>query len=1036
MDPSVAYDTVSYEPIINVYQTLLNYNGNSTSTFVPTLATCVPGTPQCTSDYGSNLTGYVSGQPIYWTFVIDKQANFYDPQTHVSWPVYPSDVMFSLARTMAFSEVPYVGKNPGWIQTQSLLQYGNPLWDNGLHYPYNTSATSILSSMLVNASAYCPASAIANEHGCVTFVANGGGSDWPFFLQLVADNLGASVVPCGWFSYEAAGMPGWASNTENGHGDGPCALPGSTPGHPITSTDSPAWSAYLSGLNPEAYDSFEESAVNSPIVDGGVQWNMVGSGPYYAGVIAGEGYTLSLNPAYNQPGGCSGVGVAATYTGYCDPATSAFIHNVQVYWEPDDSFGISQYRAHQADFAGIEAVHTTTLLLLAAEGDLNYYINPTISSFFTPINLAWSLSEYTSNFGSEPIPNIPSDFFSSLALREFYVHAYPYTTVENTINTVDGIQFEFNAGGPIPFGMGSYYPTNVSYPAGDPDFNSADVGGAAWWWAQANNPSSPYYDSQLSACTHATPCTFPIAGLQGDPSGDQSIADWISEIESLTGGALQPFGGSTFDLTFDQFLDVAFTSAYNNPLISETGTGWAPDYPDPTDYIVPMASPDATYTEAMAFAQQVGYNAQSPGNISACGHYGSSFADLAYWAHAAQDPAAGLITTTCQGIAYTDAVDWMNIAAGLPVGPARTLDYNMIEQITNALSMFVYNGQENSVTSAAPWIEGSSINNNVMIGGGGDQIWFQVRYVPFEQPVTFKESGITAGAGTAFSVSAGAPVTTKTAANVTGPATSVAFNAPNGTLHFTVTAPAGYGLAKVTGPHGTLYSSAPVSAPTTITLHFGKLQTVNFNEVTSVAWPGLPALTSWGITLVPSGTGGPAGQSATTTGTTVTFTIAKGTPYKFEVTKPSIYTASPPHGGLSVGSVTVNKAIKFKLNAGAITFSERGLAAHTSWSVTVTGPVPGSPVTLASTTATIKFELPNGTYTYNIPVVGGDTGTGTPASPIVVAPVGHSTVPHAQTIHVVFAPEHQTFGPVVTRLASALSSHSSLVAAVAGREAA
>ncbi|MFY9717527.1 MAG: hypothetical protein WAK40_06300 [Thermoplasmata archaeon] len=1027
---------MSYEPIINVYQTLVNYNGNSTTTFVPTVATCVPGDAQCTSDYGSSLVadgaGPFAGEPIYWTFVIDKQASFYDPTTHASWGVYPSDVMFSLARTLAFSEVPYVGKNPGWIQAQSLLQYGSPVYDGGLHYPFNTTANSILSSMLVNSTAYCPASAIANEHGCVTFVANGGGSDWPYFLQLVADNLGASVEPCGWFSYEGAAMPGFA-NFGASHGDGPCGLPGSTPGHLITSTDSSAWAAYLAGVDPLSWDSFEETAVTSPIVDGGVQWNMVGSGPYYAGVIPGAGYTLAENPAYLQPGGCSGVGVAATYGGYCDPAPSAFIHNVQVYWEPDDSFGISQYRAHIADFAGIEAAHTTTLKLLASEGDLNYFINPTITQFFTPVNLRWSPSEFSTYFPSEPLPNIPVNFFTNPALREFYVEAYPYTTVENTIRTVDGIQFDFNAGGAIPVGLGNYYPTNVSFPNTDPDLNPSDVGGSAWWWAQANNPISSYYDPQLASCSHATPCTFPIAGLDADPSDDAAIADWMAEITTITGGALAPY---TFDLTFDQFLDIAFNAPGTNPLISETGSGWAPDYPDPTDYTVPEVGPNATYTAADAFSGMVGEGTQTSANISACGHYGSTIQDLDYWAHSVDNPALGRLTTQCQGVAYTVAVNWMGIAAGLPVGPDRTLDYNLITHITNALGMYVWNGQANAVSSAAPWIDPSSLNTNVMIGGGGDAVWFQVRYVPFEQSVTFKESGITAGAGTAFTVTAGSPSTEKTSANVTGPATSVPFNAPNGTLDFTVTAPAGYGLAKVTGPHGTLYGSAPISATTTITLHFGKLQTVNFNEVTSVPWPGLPALTTWGITLVPSGTGGPAGSAATTTGSTVTFTIAKGTPYKYEVTKPAIYDAAPAHGGLSVGSVTVNKAIKFKLNAGAITFSEHGLAAHTSWSVTVTGPVPGSPITLSSTSATIKFELPNGTYTYTIPVVGGDTGTGAPASPIVVAPVLPSHTPHAQTIHVTFAPEHQSFGPAVTRLSTALASHAGLVATVSGREAA
>ena len=55
-DPAIAYDTVSYEPILNVYQPLITYNGStvgpSWQAFVPSLATCVPGSPQCQALYG------------------------------------------------------------------------------------------------------------------------------------------------------------------------------------------------------------------------------------------------------------------------------------------------------------------------------------------------------------------------------------------------------------------------------------------------------------------------------------------------------------------------------------------------------------------------------------------------------------------------------------------------------------------------------------------------------------------------------------------------------------------------------------------------------------------------------------------------------------------------------------------------------------------------------------------------------------------------------------------------------------------------
>ncbi len=54
MDPSVAYDTVSAEPLYNIYQTLIMYNASSTSSFVPQLSLCVPG-PGCQAAYGNSL---------------------------------------------------------------------------------------------------------------------------------------------------------------------------------------------------------------------------------------------------------------------------------------------------------------------------------------------------------------------------------------------------------------------------------------------------------------------------------------------------------------------------------------------------------------------------------------------------------------------------------------------------------------------------------------------------------------------------------------------------------------------------------------------------------------------------------------------------------------------------------------------------------------------------------------------------------------------------------------------------------------------
>ncbi|HTW56017.1 MAG TPA: hypothetical protein VMG36_06190 [Thermoplasmata archaeon] len=1029
-DPAAAYDTVSYEPILNVYQTLINYNGASTTTFVPTLATCVPGTSQCVTDYGTNLTGYVAGEPIYWTFVIDKNARFYDPSTGNSWPVEPSDVMFSLARTMSFADQPYAGKAPGWIQTQALLPYGNPNWDNALHYPYNNTPGQILSSMLINDSTYCPSAALTSENGCVTFIANGGGQDWPFFLELVADNLGASIVPCGWFTAQGAGIPGWAG-THAAHGDGSCTLPNGG-----TSTNGAGWASYVAGLSPTAWDSLDqlENSPGWPAPQPNVQWNMVGSGPYAAAVTPGTGYQLERNPDYQQPSGCSGAGGVATYGGYCDPAPGTYIANVNVFWEPDDSFGISQYEAGQADFAGIEQVHTSTLKSLQASGKLDIYQFPTISSFFTPINLDYSSSAYASDFPSEPTQNIPSTFFDNLALRNFYVDAYPYNATNASVNTVDGISFDFNAGGPIPFGMGNYYPANVTFPYelnnGNPDTNPNDVGGAAWWWAQANDPTSPYYDSGLSACTVGSPCTWAIAGLAGDPSGDITIADWIASIESLSGGVLKPFGGSSFDLTFTEFLTAAFASPYESPLVSETGTGWAPDYPDPTDYMTPMALPDSTYTGPETFSEVLNsgptagmYNAPS------CGHVTPDWANLTYWAGAA---AAYTLPSDCQGVAYNVSVAWQGIAAALPVGPQRTLDYNEIEFILNGLAMFVYDGQENAVLSAAPWIDGSSINTNVMIGGGGDQVYFQVRYVPYESAVTFKESGLPVSAS--WGVSAGSPpqLLSNTTTSHGG---TVVFEEPNGSVPFSVTAPAGYAVAKITGPDHPGYTTATATGhPVTYTVVFGALQTVTFTELEVKNWPGLPAGSTWTVTLTPPATGDMPGQSASTSGTSIAFSLPKGASFKFQVTKISPYStllttykAAGGHGSFGVPAVSKNLNVKFSPFNATITFVVHGLPHLATFDVNVVGlagnVLPYGPVWENGTTTSEKFGLQNGTYNYTVETSA--PGTLNPAGPVTFV----VTAPHGQSIVIVYTAAH---GQSVSLANPATTLHNNLIATPSG----
>jgi hypothetical protein len=451
--------------------------------------------------------------------------------------------------------------------------------------------------------------------------------------------------------------------------------------------------------------------MNTPGIQTGVQWNMVGSGPYYLTNQPFEktvGYTLAQNPAYAAPTGCKG-------QVNCEPlpGTANYVASVNVIYQSTDTIGIEQYKAGQTDFASILSGETPQLLSLIQQGDIGAFTVPTLSVFFLPLAM-----EFSPSAAKTLDPNtltIPGDFFNYVGLRQFLVNAFPYTTVENTIFTTDGIQYGFNYGGAIPQYMGNYYPTNISWPSTDPVASTTTVGSAGYWWAQATDPTSPYYDPELTSCTTSSPCQFPIIGQKGAVAVDQMIQDYLPYISQISGGRLAP---NTFDVTFSQLVTYSLSALPGQSALPFFNLGWAPDYPDPTDYAAPLYYPNATYTsgdavqEGLSLFTCTGTSLQGPAASA-------SSAGLLYWS-------THPIPQGCQGNAY-GAMEWgMNTAAGMAVGPARVLMYNMVEHIANGLALYVYYDQSNLVVSYAEWVNPTTININPCIGGGGDNTWFLV----------------------------------------------------------------------------------------------------------------------------------------------------------------------------------------------------------------------------------------------------------------------------------------------------------------------
>ena len=700
-DPAIDYETVGYEPMTNVYQTLIGYNGSQTgptwSSYVPEIATCVPGSPQCQALYGSTL---ISPDGNNFTFVISGDPQFYDPATGAHWGVWPTDVLFSVARTMGFSVLPCLGCNNGWILAQSLLDGpsggshpGNVSWDGGIHSALNNTPNNVYAAVTINdTSAGCPTSRLAStDHGCVTFHATGSGHSWPYFLELIADGEGGSIVPCGWFSAPAqgAGIPDWTAGAVSGSGDRPCAAPGA-----------PGWGVPPSAISPTAWDSWENAGSVPPFV-GNVQWNMVGSGPYYLKSIRpGSDYMLAANPAYAANSQCTWAG--------CMPQPGHYAASVAVTWETSQVPGEQAYAAGAADLASIPPTDAALLMQLVQQGKIGATTFPSLSTYFFPFNFAFN-ERGTSAYTSNPV-TVPSDWFSYVGLRQFLAHAYPYQTIEQTVNTKEGIQYYFDYGGAIPQFMANYYPTNVSFPSGDPCTDASSPACAAYWWHAITDPSNTtYYDPEAAACSAAKPCEFPLFGQTGAPDLDQRMALWAASVAHLTGGAVLM---DPVDINFVQLvINSLYSSAYGNPMPVYT-LGWAPDYPDPTDYVVAMYQRDSSYT----FADTVGEQTDLPAfNASGC----PSFTQFTWYS-------SHPIPNDCQGAAYGALQLAMKLAAVAPAGPGRVLLYDEVEQIANSLALYVYWAQTNIVESYAAWINPTSLNSNVTIGGGQVNTWYTV----------------------------------------------------------------------------------------------------------------------------------------------------------------------------------------------------------------------------------------------------------------------------------------------------------------------
>ena len=165
LDPALDYESVGFEVLANIYETLIAYNGTSTENFVPVVADTLP----------TVANGGVTPDFMNYTFHIRPGLKFSNGDAITAW-----DVKYSITRTMLFnSGSPFP---PGWIISQFLVP--------GTFISGLTTAAEVFS-------AADGAIGIDNASQTVTFHLT---SPAPplLFYQVVADPLGAAIVDHSW----------------------------------------------------------------------------------------------------------------------------------------------------------------------------------------------------------------------------------------------------------------------------------------------------------------------------------------------------------------------------------------------------------------------------------------------------------------------------------------------------------------------------------------------------------------------------------------------------------------------------------------------------------------------------------------------------------------------------------------------------------------------------------------------------------------------------------------------------------------------
>ena len=273
---------------------------------------------------------------------------------------------------------------------------------------------------------------------------------------------------------------------------------------------------------------------------------------------------------------------------------------------------------------------------------------------------------------------------------------------------------------------------------------------------------------------------------------------------------------------------------------------------------------------------------------------------------------------------------------GLPSGTnwSVTLNNQLAWSTTATISFVEPNGAYNFAVTVVSGYSTPKPSGVVTVSSAS--VIVPVAWSPIGYALTFTETGLPAGTNWSVTV-ASVPMSSTTS--------SIVFNEPNGTYVYTIGGVPGYTASPRTGSKVIAGAAVVVPVLFSVATYF-----LNFTET------GLPAGTSWSVAVA----GGPKFAS----NAVISFAETNGS-WNYTVTGVTGYTASPASGTIVVAGANRNVAIQFSRVVYSVLFVETGLASGTPWSVVLNG------TTNTSSTPTIGFVEPNGTYTFSVGPISG-----------------------------------------------------------------